>query len=389
MKRVVYTFVLFFLSLSVFAQEQSDGGVIDPQFSLDYLHGNVLKAKDIEGKNGSNYIQLSATMKTGTQDGSFFNWYRKPEVGISGLYGYLGKTDVLGSVFALYPTWRYSFFEGHSIGLNVKLGSGFAWFTNPHDKIDNPDNLLIGSHFTNITELSLGVWFEFVPECKIEAGVTGLHFSNGHTAIPNYGLNDITAKLGVIYTPGVLSNKTTRKRTLPTEFDDTWKKTIAFTLGRHELAYSTKPVDGPNYNIYKLYVGLSKRLTKINEVQFGVSAAYYESYHTFIHLSDYYEHLQHLGATVWTAHVGHEFLINRFGLVTELGIKVIDKFYRDYFMDRDWEKLWYKGLFAPKAGFKFYPIWNSFDKQKLALGMFIKTNGFQADCVEYSLSYTF
>ncbi len=365
----------------------SEQGLITPHFSLDYLHGSVIKANDIPDKNGSNYIQLSFTTNTGTQSGSFFNWYRKPQVGFTGLVGFLGQKDILGNVYAFYPTWNYSLFNEKSIGLNIKLGTGFAWFSKPYDKFDNTQNTLIGSHLTNATEIGLDVWFKFLPQWKIEAGSSFLHFSNGHMAIPNIGLNDITAKIGVIYSPGTLQGTTTKTKHLPS-VDTSWKKSIAISLGRHELAYSTYPTDGPSYNIYKIYAGVSKTLTNINEIQFGISAAYYESFHTFIHLTDYYNHFQYLASTVWSLHVAHEFLINRFGFVTDLGIKVIDPFYRSYFLEKD-GSLWYKAVFAPRIGFKFYPVWNSFASQRLAMGLFVQTNCGQADFVEYSLSYTF
>ncbi|MBQ4216406.1 MAG: hypothetical protein II663_09060, partial [Bacteroidales bacterium] len=76
------------------------------------------------------------------------------------------------------------------------------------------------------------------------------------------------------------------------------------------------------------------------------------------------------------------------GFVTDMGIKVFDPFYRSYFLKKD-PALWYKAVFAPRVGFKFYPIWNSFDSQNIAIGLFLKTNCGQADFVEYSLSYTF
>ena len=367
--------------------ESSTGGTITPHFSLDFLHGNVLKAKEIANKNGSNYIQLSGTLNTGTQPGSFYNWYYKPQIGFSGLVGFLGQKDVLGSVYAFYPTWNYSLLNEQTIGIQIKLGTGFAWFSKPYDKVDNPENELIGSHINNITEIGLELWFRFLPEWQMEVGSSFLHFSNGHTAIPNMGLNDITAKIGVTYSPGTLQGSGTKVKELPLN-DTRWKKTIAASLGRHELAYSVYPTDGPNYNIYKLYMGVSKRVTNINEVQFGVSTSFYDSYYTFIHLTDYYNHLQILGATEWSLHVGHEFLINRFGFVTDMGIKVFDPFYRSYFLKKD-PSLWYKAVFAPRVGFKFYPIWNSFDSQNIAIGMFLKTNCGQADFVEYSLSYTF
>lgn len=411
MKRAFYIFISLIITISTIAQESeisdsaknssltqsysdpmptfymSEVGSIIPHFSLDYLHGNVLKAKDLPDKNGSNYIQLNASMNTGTQSGSFYNWYFKPEVGLTGLIGFFGQKDVLGNAYAIYPTWNYSLLNDKTIGFNIKLGTGFAWLSSPYDKYDNPTNELIGSHVTNITEIGLGVWFKFLPQWKIEAGSSLLHFSNGHTDIPNYGLNDITAKIGVVYSPGTLQGTSTKTKYLP-ETDTTWKKSIAISLGRHELAHSLYPTDGPDYNIYKIYGGISKAVSNINEIQFGVSVSYYESYHTFIHLTDYYKHFQYLSSTVLTLHVGHEFLINRFGLVTDLGLKVFDKFYRSYFLHKD-PAMWYKAILAPKVGFKFYPIWNSFASQKLAMGMFVKTNCGQADYVEYSLSYTF
>lgn len=396
MKRIYSSILALNLVLSALAQQddfsnslESTSGKIIPQFSMDYLLGfDALNGSHSPSdRNNASYIQLSATLNTGTQSGSFFNYYKRPQVGFTGIYGWLGDGDVMGSVFGLYPTWRYSFLEKKSIGLSVKLGSGFAWFTKPYDKIDNPDNLLIGSHFSNITELGVQVWFRFLPQWKIEAGSSLLHFSNGHTAIPNYGLNDITAKVGVIYEPGTLTQTNTRRRYLP-DMDTTWRKTIMISLGRHELAQSTFPTDGPSYNVYKISGYVSKRLTNINEVMFGASIAYYESFYEFIHLTDYYEHFQRLGATQFAVHVGHEFLINRFGLVTDLGVKIIDPFYRSYLLNRD-KSLWYKAVFAPKIGLKFYPIWNSFAKQRVAMGMYIKTNGTQADYVEYSLSYSF
>lgn len=362
-------------------------GLIIPQFSASFLHGKALNSQDIKDLNGSNYLQLTASMNTGTQSGSFYNNFKKPQVGITLLCGLLGQKDVLGSSIALYPTWRYTFFERKTIGLNLRLGTGFAWFNNPYNKFDNPNNLLVGSHFMNATEVGLNFWFRFMPQWKIEAGSSFLHFSNGHTAIPNYGLNDVTAKIGVIYEPGTLTGRTTRHRSAP-KMDSSWRKTFGVSLGRHELAQTSYPTDGPSYNVYKLSAYMFQRLTPINEVHFGVSLSYYESFHTYIHLTDYYKNFQYIMSTVLTLHVGHEFLINRFGFDTDLGIKVLDPFYRSYFLEHE-PSLWYKAVFAPRIGVKFYPIWNSYSSEKLAFGMYIKTNGIQADYVEYSMSFTF
>jgi len=172
--------------------------------------------------------------------------------------------------------------------------------------------------------------------------------------------------------------------------DSVWRKSISVSLGRHKLGYATYPTDGPTYNIYKVSGYMHKQFAKIHEIQFGLSLTYYDSYYTFIRFEDYYEYFKLPKSTVTTAHVAHEFLFKKFGFVTDLGIKIFDPFYRDFFITEEKKNaIWSNGLITSKIGFEFYPFNTAFSGKKLSMGMFIKTNLAQADFVEYNLTYSF
>ena len=81
--------------------------------------------------------------------------YSFPETGVSFLYGDLGNDSVLGSVFSAYPTLYFNTFRTNKLGLLIKAGVGFAYFNTPFNMHTNTENIIIGSHITNITTLGL------------------------------------------------------------------------------------------------------------------------------------------------------------------------------------------------------------------------------------------
>jgi hypothetical protein len=375
-------------SYCVYSQENTTNG-FTPDVQLSYLYGSVKNPISIPNQGNAHYLQLSLLHQTGSQEQSLYALYKKPSIGATVLYGFLGSKDVLGKVIALYPTWQYMFNTSKNLGASIRIGSGFAYFTNPYDKISNQDNKLVGSHISNCTEISPNIWFKFAPTTYVQTGVSLMHFSNGHTAIPNIGLNDITFRLGVIYRPGSLVGVAMPIRVKPNN-DTVWRKRIQLSVGRHELAYTTYPVDGPTYNIYKVGGYLTRQINRIHDFQLGLTMAFYDSYYTFIKYENYYSHFKPFMATQTTLHIGHEFLLQHFGILTEMGLKVLDPFYRSYFLADEIDFAYTsKSLLSARVGLTYYPFNGAFASKKLGIGMFIKTNFVQADYVDYSISYTF
>lgn len=123
--------------------------------------------------------------------------YAYPIIGIGLWYSGLGGFPEIGSAFAVYPTIDFPLVGDNKQSLNFKLGVGLGYLTNHFDRIENYRNFAIGSHLN----IAASLFFEY--RRKISRMLTftssmGLtHFSNGSMKTPNYGLNILTASVGV------------------------------------------------------------------------------------------------------------------------------------------------------------------------------------------------
>jgi hypothetical protein len=95
--------------------------------------------------------------------------------------------------FSLIRTKSYnSFFQ---------LGCGLAYLSNPYDRIENPKNNTIGSHFNLTARLMYDQKIKINKHWEIISGIGITHFSNGAFTLPNYGVNNLTFSLGISYIP--------------------------------------------------------------------------------------------------------------------------------------------------------------------------------------------
>ena len=86
-----------------------------------------------------------------------------------------------------------------------------------------------------------------------------------------------------------------------------------------------------------------------------------------------YSHFKFFRASVISLQGGHEFLMQHFGVVTELGVKIYDPLYRNFFLENDSSAgAWFKRFLTSRIGVEFYPYNSSFSGNKLSLGAFLK-----------------
>ncbi len=123
--------------------------------------------------------------------------YAYPIIGINLWYSGLGGRSEIGSAFAVYPTINFPLISDNKLSLNFKLGIGLGYLTNRFHRIDNYKNFAIGSHLN----IAASLFFEFRRRVSkmltMTAGMGLTHFSNGSMKTPNYGLNILTASIGV------------------------------------------------------------------------------------------------------------------------------------------------------------------------------------------------
>lgn len=362
-----------------------------PIVGLHYMRGNMSMPDSYNAPESgvSNYIDINMLWQTtGSKD--WHQNYLYPEMGIGFIHGDLGNDSVYGQLTALYPTWIIKSRKDKKIGVDFKMGLGFAYFNKPYDRLSNLSNEVIGSTITNFTKVGFGLRYSPINQLSLYAGIDFIHCSNGHTRIPNYGLNDRTYSLGARYS----INQTPKLKFTPKEKEDyKIRYNLRLGFGVHEYAETRSAVGGPKYPIYNLTGFLSRRFSKINEVHLGVGATYYVSYYDYLKANDLFVGDERKYSTVLNAMLGHEFLIARFGFVTEYNLNFYTPYY--YKVKRPIEeqyheevsKIHYMGV---RLGFQYYPLKSTYDTgQNLSIGLFLKTIVEKADFVEINLTYSF
>jgi len=141
-------------------------------------------------------VELALSHQT---DGSK-NWhatYKYPQTGIAFFYSELSDMQVLGTVTAIYPFINFPVINGRIISVNLRFGLGAGYFSNKFDTLTNWRNHAIGSQINGTADLYLNIRLRLYHNTLLEAGTGFMHYSNGATVMPNYGINIPTVRFGI------------------------------------------------------------------------------------------------------------------------------------------------------------------------------------------------
>lgn len=344
---------------------------------------------DVPKSKFTNLTSLSLGWQTQGKD-DWQQFYRFPKMGIECVFGSFSNPKNLGYAFGLVP-----FLEVNGSKPNkhwrFKAGFGAAYYTTPFDLITNPNNFYIGDHFTNMSIFTL-LWYKQIGKnVLMNYGLSGIHSSNGHTALPNAGMNIVAVNLGLGF-----GHASTFRSHVP----DTCVKRSSYVLkaglGFHEFGSTTKAVGGPGYPSYHLSMWMNKPFRHSGSLQLGVTLAYYTSFYDYIISQEFYDRNQQLRSSTAIVFAGHEFVMGKFGFISQAGIYVYNKFFID---QKKYEGTWdnisnkIEAFNTNRIGLVYYPLKkrNSLNilNQQLQLGIFLKANLAQADLFEYSVGYVF
>ena len=107
------------------------------------------------------------------------------------------KNDVLGENYGLYAHYNLYFLKRR---LNLRLGQGIAYNTNPYDKVTNFKNNAYGSHLLSTTYLMLNYKKEkLFKGFGLQAGISVIHYSNANIKAPNTSTNSFVFNVGTNY----------------------------------------------------------------------------------------------------------------------------------------------------------------------------------------------
>lgn len=274
------------------------------------------------------------------------------------------KNEYLGSNYAIGAQYNFYFLNRH---LQLKVSQGLAMTTHKHDNQTNYKNGAFGSRFMENTNFGLAYSKQDIFQgFGLRAGFLFTHFSNGKIKSPNSGINTYNFDVGLTYEFGKKHEFLPIIDSIKVKFTERIKYNIILRSGVNE-SYVIGSGQKPFFHIGTY---ADKRLNRKSAIQFGTdifltlsqkeiikfkSIAYPESGIT--------TDLDYKRVGVF---VGHELFINKISVETQVGYYVYDQLKTD-------------GNVYDRVGMKYYI------SPKIFAGVGVKTHGFMAEAVEFSV----
>lgn len=291
-------------------------------FSVNYRTGENRPHREVI-KNLT-YPYRGVDLKMGWQTLGKQNWqqaFRYPSFGI-GINWNTFKTDILGDPVAAYFFTNFPQITTKYARLDLEVDLGVSYGINPYNSVTNPNNFSTGS--------TVNAFFGFYLEqsfhlCKytdifVSEGLT--HYSNGALGFPNLGLNIPSLKFGIRYIPNPISRLP--KYTLPKP-NKRWQINTYIGFGAKTFLQAT-----PYYKEILIAPTLYYRTGYKRRVGIGFEEAYNEVFKGHYNTRDY------TGKQLLTSAVfaSHEFIIERFTILTQFGIYTHNKPRETFYYER-------------------------------------------------------
>jgi hypothetical protein len=361
MRKIYLLFLL--LGLSVLGQKTNPFAI-----EAAYLRGNVLPHTEdmyhlVNGHPQA--VWLSVVKRT---DGSreWHQAYNFPDYGAYFLYQDF-KSQPLGQNYSVGALYNFYFLNRH---LQFKLAQGIAYTTNPYDKVDNSRNKAFGTRIMANTNIGLAYTNQkLFKNFGIQAGILFTHYSNGRFKSPNSGINTYLLNLGVTH---YLSSDFKRKidtALVKKSFKD---ETIHYNFVLRSGINENPIIGSGQLPFYHIGFYADKRINRKSALQLGTELFLTKSVEEYIrYYSVAYPEENISPNTDYKrvgVFVGHELLINRFSLETQIGYYVYEPFKKDI-------------PIYDRLGIKYYLTKNLFG------GFTIKTHLFLAEALEFGIGY--
>lgn len=337
-----------------------------------------------------------------------FNWDKKwakqlnfPKTGLCLGYTDLGNLDKIGRAFSITPFIEFELLN--NLDLNIAFGG--SYIDTQYNKNTNPFNRAVSTKIN--WSFKTFLYYNIFKEWR--AGLGYLHHSNGHTSLPNQGLNSF-----VLSVSKKINVKPPIKSLIDQKNTDNKSKTyISFRYGMGQNALS------PKFNSKKEVYNVSADIGKIinNTFKFGGGFYYrfYEHYYDYIKnneelVEQQFPHFRdnpYSYATNFGLFATSEVLLNHVGLEFDIGVNIFKPFYKidwqlnsGYYTDENGNTIetlgkldWYyeiKRTISSRMGLKYYIFaTENLPKHNIYIGAHINANLGQADFSELSIGYTY
>lgn len=335
-----------------------------------------------------------------------------PKTGVSLGYTDFGNSDKIGHAYSLLPFLEFSILRNQVKDLNLQIGFGGSYMDTKYNAISNPFNKAITTkiNWSFRSFLYYDIFKSISTDWRF--GIGYLHHSNGHTKLPNQGLNSIGASVsGKINTNPKQLSTTNFKKPSFTSKSQTY---IAFRFGLGENVLSEK--FNSKKEVYTITLSAGKIINNTFKFGGGIYYRFYQHYYDYIKHNEtlveeqfpYFRKNPYGYATNFGLFATSELLIDHIGFEFNLGINIYKPFYKiDWQLNQGYsyenlngetveilgELNWYyeiKRTISSRVGLKYY-LWttNKTPKHNIFVGAHINANLGQADFTELSIGYVY
>ncbi len=229
---------------------------------LSYSHSKFIrhsKKSTFESPTSSYFWKTHYSHKVSGNEG-WHRYWKRPTISYNALYFHIGDDRVLGSAYGAFPSMRFDIFAIHKTNFYFHFGTGLAYLSKKYDKLTNPTNNAIGSHWNNITHLGFGINQPIYKKLSFSLGTHLTHFSNARTSSPNAGINMVGFNFGLVQEVDVKSTKETINYDIKTDTTQNRKKWGGELLLGYGISEAAD-IGGPKYGTYFVNVGGSYALS--------------------------------------------------------------------------------------------------------------------------------
>ncbi|NQX85762.1 MAG: acyloxyacyl hydrolase [Flavobacteriaceae bacterium] len=328
-----------------------------------------------------------------------------PKTGVMLGFSDFGNTQNVGKAYAIMPFIELTPFKK----THINVGFGSSYIDTQYDSISNPNNR--GASTKVNWSFRSFLYYDIIKTKAIDwrFGMGYAHHSNGHTRLPNQGLNSFL---------GSISAKINTKKS-PTVFSEVRKTKSRQTYFSSRFGYGIN-VLSQRFNtlkpVYTIALEYGKIYNETFQLGYGFYYRFYEHYYDYIKnngaliVEDYpifqdnpFGYASNFGLFVTT-----EVLLGHVGVSLDIGINIYKPFYKvDWRLTQGYEYTnaqgqtfevlgeldWYyeiKRTISSRLGLKYYLVnTDKTPKHNIFFGVHINANLGQADFTDFSLGYVY
>ncbi|RMB57667.1 deacylase [Dokdonia sinensis] len=389
-----FIFLLFLLGTGTIIA-QSDGSYY---LLPELLVGKTSPANKLFPETG---LHTSLFFSIGnTNEDKPHEWVRrlnKPSTGISIGFSDFGNRGNIGNAFTVMPFAEFDILPSRT-RLKLNMGLGISRFSNTFDLRSNRFNRGISTQYNwSFRSYIIYDLLKNHPN-KLRLGIGYFHQSNGHTKLPNQGLNTFTLSVSSKIFPYSKPEEEIQNAPLAPEKFKQYYFSIRTGIGQNILTYDDFLLtDIEDYNepkeVYTIAIGGGVVINKFLKLGAGLNYRFYEHYYDYIQRNETepYINSPFKNATNFSIFLGGELLLSHVGLEFQMGVNVYKPFYEEEWLLNEEELNWYYELkkHTPvRMGVKLYALNTSKQpKHNVYLGATINANLGQADFSELSIGY--